>query len=131
MTQHGPFVGIIGFSESVHVAASILLEHQRKPFIDDLLFGIFFCGMFLSSDPEPQQIILPTVHVLGLSGHHVRESELLLGHCTLESIRKVVRINDGLGPDSSAVIQQVAHAVSIVYIESNRRRMSRLCERNH
>ncbi|KAM5344959.1 hypothetical protein ACJ41O_010821 [Fusarium nematophilum] len=125
MIQHGPFAGILGFSQGARATASILLEQQRQPFAHNALFGVFFCGTFPPFVPETPEIKIPTVHVLGLSDPYLEEGEVLLSHCTQQSVRRVIKFNGGHHmPSSPDVTRQIADVISMVYRGSNRKRLS-------
>ncbi|KAF4967215.1 hypothetical protein FSARC_5194 [Fusarium sarcochroum] len=127
MIQHGPFAGILGFSQGARATASILLEQQRQPFTHDALFGVFFCGTFPPFVPEAPEIKIPTMHVLGLLDPYLKESETLLSHCTQQSVRRVIKFNGGHHmPTSSDVTQQIADVISMIYRGSNRKKVSNL-----
>jgi predicted esterase len=128
--QHGPFAGILGFSQGARAAASILLEQQRQPFTHNPLFGVFFCGTFPPFVPGTPEIRLPTLHVLGLSDPYLPQSEVLLSHCTQQSVRRVIKFNGGHQmPTSQDVTQQIADAISMIYRGFNRKRVSSLWKR--
>ncbi|CZR48165.1 fusarin C cluster-oxidoreductase [Fusarium proliferatum ET1] len=127
MLQYGPFAGILGFSQGARATASILLEQQREAFTHDALFGVFFCGTFPPFIPDAPDISLPTVHILGLTDPYLREGEVLLEHCTQQSVRRVIKFNGGHHmPTNPDVTQQIADVISMTYRTSQRKKVSNI-----
>ncbi|TDZ37403.1 Esterase FUS5 [Colletotrichum spinosum] len=119
--KNGPFVGLVGFSQGGRAAASLLLEHQREPFLEVNPFALFICGTFPPFVPhEGQKITAPTIHVIGLEDVYKPSSEELLELCSAESTRKVVRFPGGHHlPTSPETIQQLASMVLGAYKEAS------------
>ncbi|KAF5238274.1 hypothetical protein FAUST_5641 [Fusarium austroamericanum] len=127
MVQHGPFAGILGFSQGARATASILIEQQQRPFTHDNLFGVFFCGTFPPFVSETPEIQIPTVHIQGLTDPYLEESEMLLNHCTKQSVRRVIKFDGGHHmPTSLGVTRQIADVISMVHRTTNRKKVSNL-----
>ncbi|OLN87541.1 Esterase LovG 3 [Colletotrichum chlorophyti] len=119
MQQTGPYVGLVGFSQGARAAASLLLEQQRQPFVDNSLFGVFLCGTYPPFVPHDEKIVLPTVHVVGLFDPWKPASEELLEQCSEKSTRRVVRFPGGHHlPNPPDAIQQIVGHVLDLYKET-------------
>lgn len=82
MAKHGPFDGIIGYSEGATIAATMLLHEQRlfrKVGIEPMFkYAIFFAGWppvdpithhLVLSDESEDRIEIPTLHIGKLPNH--------------------------------------------------------------
>ena len=84
IAQHGPFDGIVGFSQGAAMAA-LLLSHQEVSDVNNFKFGLMFSGVKMPGVDESiaEGIRVPTLHVYDQSEEYLAEMEGL--HRSFES----------------------------------------------
>ncbi|KAI7788189.1 duf341 family [Diaporthe eres] len=98
MAKHGPFDGIIGYSEGATVAATMLLHEQRlfrKVGIEPMFkYAIFFAGWppvdpithhLVLSDEKEDRIDIPTLHIVGSLDPYIDGSMALYNVCDADT----------------------------------------------
>lgn len=97
MEEHGPFQGVIGYSEGALTAATLLIDVQRRCQLtgseNSLTHALFFSGWppldpdgagILLSDKDGQIIQCQTIHVLGSTDPFIHGSLALYEVCNEE-----------------------------------------------
>jgi predicted esterase len=87
-----PFVGVLGFSQGGRVATGLMLDQQqqqrdskqrKRKITGDLKFGVLTCPSYPPICPpetkmDATKILIPTVHLHGLSDPWLPQSRMLL-----------------------------------------------------
>jgi len=108
ITEHGPFDGIVGFSQGAAMAALVLAQQQALG-VNNFKFGIMFSGVAMPCIAGSifKQIQIPTLHVYDQSEEFVSEMEGLHNACEVSSTQRIFHSEGHNIPKAADCCQQV------------------------
>lgn len=124
MDQHGPFDGLCAYSEGTIVAATLILEEQRR-FVEEgiprrIKSAIFFAGwpplklkgnMLVLADTCEEFIDIPTCHVVGAGDPYLKGAVALYNVCNEDT---AILFDHGKGhtlPRDAKTLRELAETI--------------------
>ncbi|WPH04275.1 Hypothetical protein R9X50_00716400 [Acrodontium crateriforme] len=124
MDLEGDVEGIIGFSEGSMIAASVILEEQRR-FLEHGIEPRLKCAVFLSGwppvsttdgrfvmcDESEEMINIPTLHVMGATDPMIPGGLTLYNMCNMDNAEMFDHGNGHLVPREKEVLRELGQVV--------------------
>ncbi|EMR61339.1 hypothetical protein MGN70_001241 [Eutypa lata] len=130
--EHGPFYGLIGYSEGATVAATIIVDDLKKRQAKGLEGSSFQCAVFfhgwpplategestlLLSDDVGELITIPTFHVVGASDPYLIGSMALFSICDSDSAEMFDHGKGHMVPRDSITVKELSERLRSFWAE--------------